>query len=82
MFEKLKEPQYVVVLLVISLTFILDLLAFFCKLSLDRELVIMILTAFNTNGFVTAINYTIGSSAGSKEKDQHIAQLAEKKDGQ
>ena len=78
MLEKIKEPQYIVVSVVVVLTFILDLIAYFFKTSLEHDLLVMILTTFNGQGFITCINYAIGSSAGSKEKDQHIQELTKK----
>jgi len=75
-FEKLKEPQYIVVFVVVLLTFTLDVIAYFFKTSLEHDLLVMILTTFNGQGFITAINFAIGSSAGSKDKDEKLAQAA------
>jgi hypothetical protein len=77
MYDKLTEPQFLVVMIVIVLAAAIDLIAYFCKSSLEHDLVVMILTTWNTGGLMSAINYAIGSSAGSKAKDEKIVQLAE-----
>jgi len=76
--EKLREPSFIVVIFVIILAFVLDLVAFFFPTPIEHDLKVMILTTFNTGGFMSAVNYAIGSSAGSKNKEAEIARLTAK----
>ena len=74
--EKLKEPEFIIVILVILLAFTVDMVAYFFKTQLDHDLVVQILTTFNGGGFIASVQYAIGSSSGSKDKDAAIASLA------
>ena len=75
MLEKFKDPQYMFCAYIVALAFVLDLIAFFFTLKLEHDLIVMVLTTFNTGGFISAVNFVIGSSAGSKKKDEQIASL-------
>jgi len=82
----LADPRYAITVLVILLTFVIDMTFHFFRTNLDHEMVILVMTTFNGGGFIAAIGYALGSSSGSKDKDkdrealtqQLIAHLAAK----
>jgi len=78
MFDKLRTPQFAFAGLVVTLTFILDLLAFFYPLQIAPDMLVMVLSIFNSIGLVGAIQFVLGSSAGSKDKDGFLQSLRDK----
>lgn len=74
--NRFDEPPFIIVMTVITLTFMLDLIAYFCQTPLEHDMKVMLLTTFNTGGFMTALNYAIGSSGSSKVKDDTINALS------
>jgi hypothetical protein len=73
--DALKDPRFIVTLLVLVLAGIYDLAVTFFPIHIDRELMTVILTSLNANGLVVAVSYWLGSSKSSSEKDQTISKL-------
>ena len=79
--DKLKDPRFLVTMIVIFTAGIYDFSCTFFTLRLDKELVSVILAALNANGLVVATSYWLGSSASSQEKNEQISALTMKQIG-
>lgn len=75
---KLQDPRFLISVLVIVAALLYDMTITFWKPLADPNLVGAILGALNTGGFAVAIQFWLGSSSGSKEKDDQIRALTEK----
>lgn len=71
----LTEARFLISASVILVAALFDFLVLFVGTSLDKEVTMFILTALNTNGIVAVVQYWIGSSKGSTDKDSTIATL-------
>jgi len=76
MMDKLKEPQFILTVVVVFLAAVYDFGVSFFPMHLDSHLEDVILTTLNLNGFVVVVQYWLGSSAGSKEKTEQMTRLA------
>ena len=77
--DKFKEPQFLVVALLIVMTAALDwgCIWIVCSKTLTNEaygLVMSVLGVWHI-GFATGYGYYIGTSSGSKDKDETISNL-------
>lgn len=71
----LTEARFIISASVILVAALFDFFVLFIGTSLDKEVTMFILTALNTNGIVAVVQYWIGSSKGSTDKDSTIAAL-------
>ena len=76
--RSLFDPRFIITSLALGLAGSYDLAVTFLHPAIDKELMTVILTALNTNGLVTAVNYWLGSSHSSQAKDDTIHQLISK----
>jgi hypothetical protein len=76
--RSLCDPRFIITFLAVGLAGSYDVAVTFLHPAIDKELMTVILTALNTNGLVTAVNYWLGSSHSSQAKDDTIHQLTSK----
>lgn len=74
--DSFSDPRFIVSITVIALAAIYDFAISFFHPSADANLIGAILGVLNAGGFAVAIQFWIGSSSGSKEKDVTITHLA------
>jgi hypothetical protein len=75
---ELKDPRFILSMTVIFIAALYDLCVSFLHPTADPNLIGMILGVLNGGGFAAAVQFWIGSSASSKEKDTAIANLSAK----
>ncbi len=74
----MNDPRFIISIAVIILAAVYDGLVTFLHPTADPNLVGTILGVLNTGGFAVAVQFWIGSSLGSKTKDETIAHLSSK----
>lgn len=75
----LTEPRFILSMAIIVLAVVYDMLITFFHPAADAHLVGAVFGALNTGGFAVAVQFWIGSSASSREKDTTIKNLSDSK---
>lgn len=70
------DERFWITIVVVVIAIAFDTVVYLVPTRLDANLVSVILTAVNLNGFVVAVQYWLGSSKSSQEKDSTIATLS------
>jgi len=76
--DRFKTPEFFVVVLVICMAFTLSLVCLLFKLPVEKDIELIVVNTFDVGGFMTALNYAVGTSASSKAKDDTIAAAVKK----
>lgn len=69
------DERFWVTMVVVGCAFVFDVLVFLVPSKLDARVLDVLLTALNINGFVVAVQFWLGSSKSSSDKDATIHQL-------
>ena len=70
------DERFWVTVAAIGMAGLFDFAVCFFPIRIEKELMTVILTALNTNGFVVAVQFWLGSSKGSQDKDATIHELS------
>lgn len=70
------DQRFVVAVLTIVIVAVYDFAVTFFHPVIEKELLTVMITALNANGLIVAIQYYLGSSKGSTDKNPPIKQLS------
>ena len=77
--NSLASPRFVISILIIIIAATYDFAVTFLHPTADANLVGAVFGVLNTGGFAAAVHFWISTTAGSKEKDETISNLAASK---